>query len=113
MPIAISDVDTLKTYIRGVMDRAAHHANNVSAIALALAGAIVWRKDPDEIKVMERDGDLKNVLWVKINGRRYAFSYNHSAREIEMRENTTHGAVLQGFSNATLLQDVERIFRAL
>ena len=81
--------------------------------SLALAGAIVWRKDPDEIKVMEREGDLKNVLWVKISGRRYAFSYNHTAQEIEMRENTTHGTVLHRFSNVTPIHDVEQIFGAL
>ena len=113
MPISISDVDTLKSYIEGVMGRAEHHANNVSAIGLALAGAIVWRKDADAIEVMAQEGDLKNVLWVKISGHRYAFSYNHTAKEIEMRENTTRGAVLQRFSNGTPIHDVERIFRGL
>ena len=113
MPISISDVDTLKSYIEGVMGRAEHHANNVSAIGLALAGAIVWRKDADAIEVMAQEGDLKNVLWVKISGHRYAFSYNHTAKEIEMRENTTRGAVLHRFSNGTPIHDVERIFRGL
>jgi hypothetical protein len=59
MPLAIRDVDTLKRYVDGVMRRADHHANNVGGVALALAGAIVWRKDDaDEIEVMERQGDL-------------------------------------------------------
>ncbi len=113
MPVPISDVDTLKTYIQGVMDRAEHHANNVSAIGLALAGAIVWRKDAAPIEVMEQGGGLKNVLWVKFAGRRYAFSYNHTNQEIEMRENTTHGSVLHRFSNETPVQEVELIFREL
>jgi hypothetical protein len=114
MPVPISDVDALKTYVQGVMGRAEHHANNVSAIALALAGAIVWRKDADaEIEVMSQDGDLKNVLWLIIGGHRFAFSYNHTAKEIEMRENTTRGAVLHRFSNATPIHNVERIFRQL
>jgi hypothetical protein len=62
MPVAIADVDALKAYIDGVMYRAAHHAGQVNAIALALAGAIVWRKDAEPIEVMARDGETKNVL---------------------------------------------------
>jgi Integron cassette protein VCH_CASS1 chain len=114
MPLAVKDVDTLKRYIEGVMHRAEHHAGNVGGAALALAGAIVWRKDDaEEIEVMEREGDLKNVLWVRIGGRRYAFSYNHKHRAIEMREGTTHGPVLYKFTNGTSTHNVETIFRAL
>lgn len=114
MPLAIKDVDTLKTYIEGVMKRADHHASNVSGAALALVGAIVWRKDDtDEIEVMESQGDLKNVLWVKIGGKRYAFSYEHGSQSIEMREGSTQGNVLHRFTNATPMKDVEDIFRGL
>ncbi len=114
MPLAVKDIDTLKRYIEGVMYRAEHHAGNVGGAALALAGAIVWRKDDaEEIEVMERQGDLKNVLWVKIGGRRYAFSYDHEVRAIEMREDSTHGPVLHKFTNSTPTHDVETIFRAL
>ncbi len=114
MPVAVNDVDTLKTYISGVMVRADHHANNVSSIALALAGAIVWRKDDDNaIRVMEQAGDMKNVLWVKIGGQQYAFSYKHETASIEMRKGTTQGKVLHSFDNATPLAGVEEIFRNL
>lgn len=113
MPATITDVDTLKLYISGVMDRADHHAGNVDAIGLALAGAIVWRKDPDPIEVMSRGGELTNVLWVKISGRRYAFSYNHQTQEIEMRQDSTHGAVMHRFSNNTPIVQVQTIFQNL
>jgi hypothetical protein len=114
MPVTLHDVDMLKLYIDGVMGRAGHHAQDVSAVALALAGAIVWRKDATaDIQVMSKDGDLKNVLWVKISGQRYAFSYNHDARAIEMREGSTQGDVLHSFSNATALAELEAVFRAL
>ncbi|WP_449405789.1 hypothetical protein [Massilia phosphatilytica] len=37
---------------------AIHHAGKVNEIALALAGAILWRKNDDEpIKVMMREGE--------------------------------------------------------
>jgi hypothetical protein len=113
MTVTVDDIDTLKTYISGVMERADHHANNVSAVALALAGAIVWRKDADSIRVMDQGGDMKNVLWVKIGGQRYAFSYKHQNASIEMRRGTTHGDVLHSFDNATPLARVEQIFRDL
>ena len=94
MPFTIQDVNTLQQYIQGVMARASDHAGQVTAIALALAGAIVWRKDNDDpIEVMEVDGELKNVLWV--------------------REGTTQGRVIQTFDNGTSVTQVESVFRNL
>jgi hypothetical protein len=72
MPLAIRDVDTLKRYVEGVMGRSEHHGGNVGGAALALVGAIVWRK-----------------IRVKIGGQRYAFSYNHGERAIAMRKGIT------------------------
>jgi hypothetical protein len=97
------------------MERSDHHAENVGGAALALAGAIVWRSkdDAEEIEVMERQGDLKNVLWVKIGGQRYAFSFNPDQQTIEMRQGSTQGPVLQIFSNDTPTSDIETIFRGL
>ena len=113
MPLPINDVDNLKSYIEGVMSRANHHADNVNAISLALAGAVVWRKDDNPIEVMAHGSEMKNVLWVRIGGQRYAFSYNHNNETIEMRKGTTQGDVLHSFSNATPLTDVVEIFRDL
>lgn len=113
MPLKVNDVDALKSYVSGVMNRADHHAENVTSIALALAGAIVWRKDADPIEVMVQDGDTKNVLWVRINGQRYAFSYKHDSQSIELREGSTHGKVLHSFTNETPLSEVESVFRSL
>ncbi|GJM12658.1 MAG: hypothetical protein DHS20C12_10610 [Pseudohongiella sp.] len=113
MALTIKDVDVLQKYIAGVMDRANHHAGNVEAIALALAGAILWRKDSIDIKVMEQGGDTKNVLWVTISGTRYAFSYNHDDEKIEMRENNTHGPTIHRFDNSTPVGDIKEIFEEL
>jgi hypothetical protein len=45
MPLTVADLDTLETYLSGVMNRSEHHADTVWAIALALVGAILWKKD--------------------------------------------------------------------
>lgn len=114
MAIAINDVDTLKQYIEAVMGRAEHHGPNVGAIALALAGAVIWRKDPEPIEVHEgRSMAHGTVLWVRIAGQRYAFRYNHTTRNIEMRLGTTRGNVLHAFDNRTPTTEIERIFREL
>jgi hypothetical protein len=114
MALSVTDVELLRGYINGVMARADHHAGNVKEIALALTGAIVWRKDDGiAIKVMTRDGETKNVLWVMVNGKWYTFVYNHSTGEIDMRENSTQGTTLHSFSNSTPLADVYSIFQAL
>ena len=98
MPKTVTDVDVLQDYIRGVMDRAEHHADNVDEITLAIAGAVIWRKDGD-IQVYEREGQMANALWVDINGQRYALSYNHDARKIEIRRDSMRGDVRRFFSS--------------
>jgi hypothetical protein len=113
MPLEVTDIQTLKGYIDGVMERADHHAGGVNEISLALAGAIVWRKDNDPIQVMVRDGESKNILWVKINQKRYAFSYNHTTGEIELRQGSIRGKILHTFSNKTPVSQVKQIFESL
>lgn len=114
MALTVTEVEELRQYLCGVMNRADHHAGNVKEIALALAGAILWRKDDDKpIKVMAHGGEAKNVLWAHIGGQRYVFSYNHTVGEIEMREENTHGPTLHRFTNATPLSSVVEIFKAL
>lgn len=113
MPLQVSEIDTLKTYIEGVMNRADHHAGKVEGVALTLAGAIVWKKDDDDIKVMVIEGDTKNVLWVKFGGKQFAFSYNHKAQCIEMRKGTTQGETIASFTNESSYSEIIGIFDRL
>ena len=113
MPAKVVDINDLNTYLHGVIDRANHHAQSVNAIALTVAGAIIWAKDSDPITVMSHDGDLKNVLWVKINNQRYAFSYDHSTGRIDMRLGSTQGATITSFSNTDTAISVFNTFAAL
>ena len=95
------------------MNRADHHADKVKGIALALLGGIVWRADPGSIEIRQHAGNLANVLWVTIQGSRYAFVYNHQAEKIELRERTQQGAVLHSFDDEMSVSEVEAIFRGL
>lgn len=113
MPTHVTDIDILKDYIGGVMDRADHHAKNVNEVTLALVGAIVWKKDPEPIKVMVQKGEMKNVLWVKINGVRYAFSYNHHNKSVSMYRDSIQGMLVYSFSNSTPLSEIRNVFEAL
>ena len=113
MPQQVTDIDVLRNYLRGVMDRADHHAQDVNEVALAVAGGVVWRKDDDPLEVMTRDGEMKNVLWFRVNGKRYALSYNHDTGEIELRENTTQGKVVASFNNTMSNAQVRSIFGVL
>ncbi len=112
MPQTVTSVDVLQQYVRGVMERAEHHASNVDEVCLAIAGAVVWRTD-GELEVMVQAGDMKNVLWLRVNGQRYAISYNHPGQCIEVRNRTTQGDVLASFTNATPTQDVKQFFAGL
>ena len=114
MATRVRDVDTLREYVAGVVVRADHHGQGVNEIVLAIAGAIIWRKDPDiALEVNTRDGQMTNVLWVEIGGKRYAFSYNHDQQTVEVREGSTQGAVLGSFSNGTPLSQVKTFFAGL
>ena len=113
MPQDITDIEILKEYISQVIDRAEHHANNVENIVLAIAGAIIWKKDSNPIKVFTREGEMKNVIWVNINGNKYAFSYNHDTQKIEIRQDNTQGKVIASFDNSTSTDDIKRFFKNL
>lgn len=113
MPQQVTDIDVLRNYLRGVMNRADHHAQNINEVVLAVAGGVIWRKDDEPLEVMTREGEMKNVLWFKVGGKRYALSYNHESGEIELRQSTTQGKVIASFLNAMPNTQVKRIFSQL
>ena len=114
MAIQANDFQTLHAYADGVMRRAAHHAGNVGAVALALLGGIIWRAKPGSVEIKQYDGDLANVLWWEsLNGNKYACVYNHQNQAVEIRSQSVRGPVLHSFSNSTTVTDVERVFATL
>jgi hypothetical protein len=61
--LTVTEIEQLCAYIYGVMVRVDHHAGNAKEIVLALAVAILWRKNDDEpIRVMAHGGETNNVL---------------------------------------------------
>lgn len=114
MSTLLQNIDDFKSYLRGVIERAGHHAPNVREICLALAGAVVLYKDnTSSLEVRGTRGGFKNVLWVYINGVRYAFSYNHQQQTIEIKRGSLRGAVKASFSNQTPLSQILQIFDKL
>ena len=109
----IEQITKLKEYIKGVLDRADHHAEKVNEVILTLIGAIIWKKDEEPIEVLTQSGDMKNVLWVKINSTKYAFSYNHETKKIEMRENSIKGQVIKQFDNSISTGAIKQFFESL
>jgi len=113
MPISVDDVATLETYLQGVMNRSKHHAETVGAIALALLGAVLWRKDEKPLEVRRYAGGPANIVWFEVAGNRYALAYNHRAGSIELRERTQTGRVRHRFTNDTPVAEVRDVFLAL
>ncbi len=113
MAQSITDIAILQKYISGVMERAEHHAGKVNEIALALAGAIIWKKDNDPIEVFTREGNMANAIWVKFGGERYAFSYNHEEQTIEIKKKSMQGSVLHSFSNSSQISEIIEAFNNL
>jgi hypothetical protein len=110
----ITTVDVFQTYLKAVREKAGHHAQTVEACLMALAGAVALFKDAgSDLKVLERDGDMKNVLWVNINGQRYAFVYNHNTMQIEVRKDSMRGTSIAAFDDKMSLLDIYTIFKQL
>jgi len=112
MPTTIDNINILRNYLTGVLDRANHHAQNVNNIALAIAGGIIWRTT-DNIKVMSREGEMKNVLWLQVGTRTICFAYNHATGNIEVRDGSIQGDVITTFNNSTPISDVKLFFENL
>lgn len=108
----INNIDLLRDYLIGVLDRANHHAHNVNEIALAIVGGIIWRTT-DNIRVLSRQGDMKNVLWLQVGDRRLCFVYNHSTAQIDIRESTIQGVTIISFDNSTSISDIKTFFENL
>ena len=62
---------------------------------------------------MNVKGNMANALWVHISGERYALSYNHKTRQIEIREDSMRGDVLASFDNSHTAGDVRQFFALL
>ncbi|MDP5202357.1 hypothetical protein [Flavobacterium sp. DG2-3] len=112
MATTIQNIELLREYLAGVLDRANHHAQNVNEIALAIAGGIIW-KTTNNIKVMSRDGEMKNVLWLEVDSRKLCFVYNHDNLNIEARDGTIQGNVIASFNNSSSIHDVKSFFETL
>ena len=109
--ILLSDSEKMREYLRGVLARAGHHAQKVEACIIAIFGGVIAYKDKGtDLEVKEHDGDMKNVLWVQIKGKRYAFTYNHHKECIEMRENSLRGQVKVSFDDTWTLKSIRSLF---
>jgi hypothetical protein len=112
MAISIDSLEILQTYLVGVISRAEHHAGNVEGVALALAGAVIWKSN-GEIAVREYAGSPANIIWFWINDHKYSLVYNHSNGKIELRDRTQSGDTLAEFDNNTTYSEIIRIFNGL
>lgn len=104
---SIVSINQLSEYLRGVKERADHHAKNVNSVILALLGAVILFKDADDIEI------LTNVIWVRIKGTRYAFRYNYDEETVEIRRDSLQGPVAASFDNTSTPRHIYRIFNDL
>lgn len=112
MATTIQNIEILREYLSGVLDRADHHAHNVNEIALAIAGGIIWRTT-DNIRVLSREGEMKNTLWLRVDNRTLCFVYNHSTASIDVRDGSVQGNTIASFDNSTPLSNVRSFFQSL
>ena len=104
MPVKVDTVQILKSYFSKVVERAEHHAPNVNEILYTLLGVIILKMDNNsriEVRGTENDA-TGNILWVVIQGKRYALRYEHAAGgSVEIREGSYNGNIVISVTNAT------------
>jgi len=114
MALTMDSVKRLQQYFNGVIERAEHHAPGVTEVIYPLLCLIVSRFDPtSDIEVREYNGSPANMLWVHINGAKYAFRYDHKTSTIEIREGTLNGSIKHSIDNTKSIKDLIQIFDTL
>jgi len=114
MAKSINTIKELKLYFKGVIERAEHHAQGVTEVIYPTLCLIISYIDPNSnIEVREYNGIPANMLWVYINGTRYAFAYEHTKSVIEIRKDNIKGQVLHSINNNLSVKDLINIFKSL
>ncbi|GIM48668.1 hypothetical protein [Capnocytophaga stomatis] len=113
MAIQIDNLKVLQEYLKGVFDRANHHAQDVEGVSLALIGAILWKSDTSKIDVREYKGSPANMIWFEVNSNRYVLNYNHTTYKIDLKRRTSKGDLIESFDNKSTYQEIMKIFKDL
>lgn len=110
----LTTIQELHDYFSGIVERAEHHAQKVEEIIYPLLGMIIAYKDSGtEIDVSGHQSGTGNLLWVKINGTRYAFRYDHLSVSIEIRKGSYKGKRVETINNGTTLSTLCSVFKGL
>lgn len=109
MAIQINQIEILKEYFNGVMNRADHHADDVNEIVLALIDGVIWRAEGN-FEVMQYGGAPANILWMYVGDNRYCFKFNHETGKIECHEGGHNGELIESFDNQTSISKVKQFF---
>jgi hypothetical protein len=114
MPVQLNSVEQLHSYLKGIIKRARHHAQETEDILLTLAGAVILEKDDNTpLEAGSYRGNVANVLWATIHGQRYVFTYNSDDQQVVIKRGTTRGIAVGEFDNNTSTRQIIRIFRQL
>ncbi len=114
MSIKIDSIEKLREYFKEVVKRGDHHGQPVKEILFPLVGFILAYSDADsEIWVKEYTSEAKNTLWVYINQKRYAFSYDHKTYKIDVREGGIQGKDIFEINNNTTYEELKIFFTGL
>jgi hypothetical protein len=111
MAIIIDSLDSLQTYLNGVITRSDHHAGNVRGVSLSLIGAILSKAN-GEIKVREYNGRPANMIWFSVGPNNYMMKYNHGTEMVELHDRT-NGSLINEFDDSTSYAEIIDSFNRL
>lgn len=113
MPVKVRTLESLKSYFKGVVAKAEHHAQNVNEIIYPLLGILFYYSDKAEFELRKMEGGQGNMLWAEFNGQRYAIVYAHSNRTIEIRVRSLQGQTVKALDNSTSIRELKEFFDSI
>jgi hypothetical protein len=107
----VTDMTILHRYAVGVMKRAKCHAPGVVEILPEVLGHVLLCGKNYSL----HGSGTTNCMWFEsvATGRRYAFSYSHTADAVELRDTNLQGPTLHQINNVMSRQLIAQIFAAL
>ncbi len=108
----ITEVDELQVFLERVISRAEARDLDVNRVILVLSGAVIWAKN-GLIRVADREGNLGNHLWFRVQGQTYCLKYSHKVKVIEVRLGSRDGPVLHEFTNSSTAAEIFEVFSDL
>lgn len=104
-------VEFLREFFTELTAQAGSNAKQIALAVYPLVGLIVLNMDEgSEIEIYTAKGTPDKILWITVNKKHLALSYNRKNVKIEIREGSIRGPLVLSVDNDTSTADLKGFF---